>query len=445
MAMDMSVRTLFALGVMAYASAGEEGGQTTLNLSEFQRVLRTSLDSELEKIVDGSHQSVQHKRIPDSRSLHSKGRSNVRRRAVTQDSHQLNDEKEKMMSAPLSTEHVWDDLMQHAWDTAGTVKRDKGSGLSVTPHPLEAHPFPFLVCIQGKESDSVKDILSLFDKSSDESLLSLSSSQNESCFVLTTTAFQAYQAVENYEGSQSLVTVPLLDISKIHAGTVDEVSSRGWSVPYHEPQDQSSSNNNNMPSTKNETEAMNEWERMIVVDFVPGLGGMKEEAELLDVVNSMMGDIQDMGEVGWLKSLEKQQAEEFLVDEALLNVPALSDMFSLTSSLRSIRLNDKQSQRKNSRIEFWQEALKKGIESEHACSEMFSTLFVKPRQGYYAYDLVLNPRDGPPPQEYESSAANPACVTSLIAALSAHPYVLSVKANFPIYHGWHVAQKLDSF
>jgi len=196
---------------------------------------------------------------------------------------------------------------------------------------------------------------------------------------------------------------------------------------------------------KNETEAMNEWERMIVVDFVPGLGGMKEEAQLLDVVNKMMGDIQDMGEVGWLKSMGEEEAEQFLVDESLLDVPALSDMFSLTSPLRSININDKQSVGKNSRIIFWQDSFKKGIESEHACSEMFSTLFVKPRAGYYSYDLVLNPHDGPPPKDYESSAANPACVTSLIAALSTHPYVLSVKANFPIYHGWHVAQKLDSF
>jgi len=435
----MSVKALIALGVASFASAGE-GEQTTLTMSDFQRVLRTSLDTELSKIIDGS-QSTKQPKASDSRSLHTKGRSNVRRRTVVQDSDQLQDDR---ISPSLSTELVWDDLMQHAWDTARTIKRNKKSCLSVTEHPLEAHPFPFLICTQGRKeegSDNFEHVLSLFGQTSDESLL-LSSSHSESCSVMTTTAFQAYQTLENYEGSHNLVAVPLLDISKIHAGTVDEVSSPGWSVPYHEPQDHPS---NSMSSTKNETEAMNEWERMIVVDFVPGVGGMKEESELLDVVNSMMGDIQDMGEVGWLKSLGKEQAEEFLVDESLLAVPALSDMFSLTSSLRSIRISDERSSGKNSRIAFWEESLKKGIESDHACSEMFSTLFVKPRAGYYGYDLVLNPSDGPPPQEYESSAANPACVTSLIAALSTHPYVLSVKANFPIYHGWHVAQKLDSY
>lgn len=60
---------------------------------------------------------------------------------------------------------------------------------------------------------------------------------------------------------------------------------------------------------KNQTETMNDWERIFVVNFAPGLGGMKEEAKLLDMVNKMMGDVQDMGEVGWLTSMQKDSAE----------------------------------------------------------------------------------------------------------------------------------------
>ncbi|KAL3794725.1 hypothetical protein ACHAW5_003734 [Stephanodiscus triporus] len=181
---------------------------------------------------------------------------------------------------------------------------------------------------------------------------------------------------------------------------------------------------------------MNEWERVLSVNFVPGLGGMKEEAQLLDVVNKMMGDIQDMGEVGWLRSMRKDEAEQFLIDASLIGflhyLTCSPDL--ITAYFRNMHDND------NARIKFWHDSLKDGIESEHACSEMFSTLFVKPRSGYNGYDLILNPTDGPPPKNYESSSSNPACVTSLIAALSTHPYVLSVKAYFPIYHGWHVAQ-----
>eukprot|EP00584_Thalassiosira_punctigera_P007232 CAMPEP_0172535384 /NCGR_PEP_ID=MMETSP1067-20121228/7420_1 /TAXON_ID=265564 ORGANISM="Thalassiosira punctigera, Strain Tpunct2005C2" /NCGR_SAMPLE_ID=MMETSP1067 /ASSEMBLY_ACC=CAM_ASM_000444 /LENGTH=441 /DNA_ID=CAMNT_0013320317 /DNA_START=150 /DNA_END=1475 /DNA_ORIENTATION=+ len=434
-----SVIFFIAVGVLSFASA--DAGGETLDLYEFQKVLRTGLDSELTKIVDGSQSNT---READQREIHTKRRYNVRRRTANRDSYEQLDLLSSSSSSPSYSaehEHVWDDLLDFAWKTAEAVKRDE-QRLSVTSNPAEAHPCPFLICTRGRKDPSsdndgsVQDIMKMFDKRNDESLL-LSSSHNETCLILTTTALQAQQVMESHEGSHHLVVMPLLDITKIHAGTIDEVVSPGWSVPFVDQSEQLKLSSD-MQEKKNETDAINEWERMIVVDFVPGLGGMKEEAELLEVVNNMMADIQDMGEVGWLRSLDKEEAEEFVIDESLVGVPALSDMFSLTSSLRSV-VND------NARISFWRNSLKNGIESEHACSEMFTTLFVKPRAGYFSYDLVMNPSDGPPPQDYESSASNPACVTSLIAAISTHPYVLSVKANFPIYHGWHVAHKLDSF
>eukprot|EP00579_Thalassiosira_antarctica_P011312 CAMPEP_0201914152 /NCGR_PEP_ID=MMETSP0903-20130614/4404_1 /ASSEMBLY_ACC=CAM_ASM_000552 /TAXON_ID=420261 /ORGANISM="Thalassiosira antarctica, Strain CCMP982" /LENGTH=444 /DNA_ID=CAMNT_0048449479 /DNA_START=56 /DNA_END=1393 /DNA_ORIENTATION=- len=437
------ITILIVLAVLTCASAGA-GGDGALNLSEFQRVLRTGLDGELAKIADGSQSKIhQADQREDQREIHTKRRSNMRRRTTNQDNYERQDSfpsSQSSTSQSFFEEHVWDDLLQFAWKTAYAIKRDEHR-LSVTSNPEEAHPCPFLVCTRGRKhpeldgDSSVQDIMALFGKPHEDSLL-LSSSHNETCLILTTTAVRAHQVTGSYRGSQSLVAVPLLDITKIHAGTIDEVSSRGWSIPYTDQSDQQIPSSDTS-STKNETDAINEWERMIVVDLVPGLGGMKEEAELLEVVNNMMADIQDMGEVGWLRSMDEADAEKYVIDESLVGVPALSDMFSLTSSLRSI--ND------NARITFWHDSFKNGIESEHACNDMFSTLFVKPRAGYYSYDLVMNPSDGPPPQDYESSASNPACVTSLIAAISTHPYVLSVKANFPIYHGWHVAQKLDSF
>ncbi|KAL9181516.1 hypothetical protein ACHAXT_010321 [Thalassiosira profunda] len=422
-----------ALSALQFATA-EEGGVT---LSDFQRVLRTSLEGELEKMEAGSR-SVVHDEAPAAeREMHTKRRSNVRRRIAYQAEHEHPRSVSSSHDASVFAEHAWDQLMRYAWNAARTIQRKERGGLTVTPNPDEAHLFPFLVCTRRGQDGydnsvgSVEDMVALFDKQYYDGL-TVSSSRDETCVILTV---PAWQVQENVEGNPGLVAVPLLDIAKIHAGTIDEVSSQGWSVPFVEQMAEQG-------SISNETEAIAHWERILVVDFVPGLGGggLKEESELLDVVNGMMGDIQDMGEVGWLRSMDKAEAEGYLVEESLVGVPALSDMFSLTSSLVNINSGGSD----NPRIKFWRDALKRGIESEHACSEMFSVLFVKPRAGYYGYDLVLNPADGPPPQEYESSAANPACVTSLIAALSTHPYVLSVKANFPIYHGWNVAQKLDT-
>jgi hypothetical protein len=429
---------LSVAGLLPLASTCE-GGDVVLNLHEFQKVLRTGLDSEIVKIVD---ESRKFKSIGTSDQLRIHAiKSNVRRRTNSQDSTDNRDDELQLNTNPFITaEKLWEDITRHAWNKAETVKRDGHGGLSVTEHSQEAHPCPFLVCGRRQyDSDtiSVEHIVALFDKQHDQSVV-VSSSHNETCLILTTTAHKAQQVLNRYAQGGSLVAVPLLDISKIYYGTIDEVSSQGWAVPFREQQARLPSKES---STKNDTEAMNEWERVLSVNFAPGVGGMKEEAQLLDVVNKMMGDIQDMGEVGWLRSMGKDEAEQFLIDESLIGVPALSDMFSLTSSLRTI---DNSYGNGNARIKFWHDSFRDGIESEHACSEMFTTLFVKPRSGYSGYDLVLNPTDGPPAKHYESSSSNPACVTSLIAALSAHPYVLTVKASFPIYHGWNVAKMLDA-
>ncbi len=48
-----------------------------------------------------------------------------------------------------------------------------------------------------------------------------------------------------------------------------------------------------------------------------------------------MGDIQDMGEVGWLRSLGKDAAEKYFIHESLTEVPSMLDIFSLTLSLHA--------------------------------------------------------------------------------------------------------------
>lgn len=427
--------SLIGSGLLSVLSAQND---LAMSLFEFQRLLRTGLDDELVKIMSDETNR-------GANSLHQSGResnpgkgSHVRRRSTVRDN--VGDFYSAANNNPSSFDFVWNELTQHAQNVVRTISRGERGSLTVTDNPNEAHSFPFLICIRGlrehfSESGSVDDVLAVFDKQNCD-MSTISSSLTETCLIVTTTALKVQQVLELYEGDFNLITLPMLDIAKIHFGTIDEVSSRGWSVPFRAPHDDEM---NKKSYLKNETEELYNWERIIEVKFVPGLGGMKEEAQLLAVVNVMMGDIQDMGEVGWLRSLGKYAADKYLIHESLTAVPSMSDIFSVTSSLRGINANNG-----NARIKFWQDSFRNGIEAEHACSEMFTTLFVKPRSGYYGYDLVLNPSDGPPPQEYDSSSSNPACVISLIAGLSIHPYVQSVKANFPIYHGWHVARELDS-
>lgn len=307
----------------------------------------------------------------------------------------------------------------------------------LTSEIREASPCPFLICTQ--QTDPAADVssyehtLGAFNKTSDESIL-VSSAQNQTCAIIMATAYQVREVVSSEEDLQA---IPLVDAVKIHTGTADEVSSHGWAVPYGS---RSADDENEFQPRMNETEMIHQWERILEVDFSPGIGGMKDEAILLDVVNHMMEDIQDMGQAGWALREKRDEMDDIDRASAYL-IPTISSVFSLTAT-SGHQTNNHPNHK--SRLDFWKNAIETGLETEHICSEMFNTLFVKPRKGYFGFDLVLNPQDGPPPVDFDSSASNPACVTSLVAALSTHPHVLSVKANFPMYYGWHVAHKIGT-
>ncbi|KAL3794724.1 hypothetical protein ACHAW5_003733 [Stephanodiscus triporus] len=235
---NFSLTILSAAGLLSFASAGE-GRHIALNLLEFQQVLRTGLDSELVKIIDEYRKSEAID--TDQRMIHIK-KSNVRRRRTGQDNTGIRDDDLHLNSNPsLTAEHV-EDITKHAWNKAKTIERGVHGVLSVTERPQEAHPCPFLVCTHGRkqqdEGNSVQNIIALFDKKYGQSLV-VSSSQEETCLILTTTAHKAQQVMDSHEGTQYLAVVPLPDLSKIHYGTIEEVSSKGWTVPFHEQQGQS--------------------------------------------------------------------------------------------------------------------------------------------------------------------------------------------------------------
>ena len=227
--------------------------------------------------------------------------------------------------------------------------------------------------------------------------------------------------------------------------------------------------------------------RILTVHLVPGLN-INEESDLLDVVEQIMQDIQQMSEVGWLLRQEQEYytqtqgqlkpwQQEHLIEQSLVGVPSLFDMFSLTSTTKkyhppssfqesspssssssssSKSTSTKNEKKKNDRLEFWDSALANGLESTHACASLFTTLYIQTRLTspspsssststlYDVFDIVLNPNDGPPSTDYESSSSNVHCVLSLLVGLSVHTRIMSVTSNLPEYHGWSVANTLEN-
>ena len=153
----------------------------------------------------------------------------------------------------------------------------------------------------------------------------------------------------------------------------------------------------------------------------------------------MMQDLHDMSEVGWLmrQKIDSAKEQQYLADHHLVGVPSLSDMFSITST--KYQSSYSKEMIRNQRVSYWDKTLADGLESSQACESMFNALFVDPHPLEGTFDLVLNPNDGPPPKDYESSASNVDCVIGLIAGLSVHPSVAGVEANLPTYYGWTAA------
>jgi len=369
-----------------------------------------------------------------------------------------------------STEQVWLNLMDHAWSTAdffcshNTEDQEEGSSSSIE---LRHKLCPFLICSSSGIGQDVSLLLDDYDSLPTIEYPS-DDDDDKNCVVLQTTPSWARKIISEKD-QEALVVQPLLDVMKIHPNTIDMVSSPGWKVPFIHEDDYHSVSS----SPHNASEASKHWERTLTVHLVAGLD-LDSESKSISTLEDIINDIQDMSEVGWLKRQDDPTTfqpwqEEHLVQQGLVGVPALSDMFSLTSLLPHTKspskdyqdtnnitknqpqedsTNTKKKSKSNDRVAFWDTILSNGLESSHACTSLFSTLYSEPRlkEGTYynVFDIILNPKDGAHSKDYASSASNVDCVTSFLVGLSVHPYVMSVESNVPKYYGWSVVNTVDN-
>lgn len=443
------------------------GGGTSIGLplDVFQRVLHTSLDKELELIaMSGRKTEVISERHPVNLSQLQEFATkpySIRRRGISSLS---------TASKAYSPEQIWIHLLNHAWRSAESITRidnNEPSSLTLIPYehrssssPYDQHSCPFLLC-----SNSGADASSFFEEDDQSFLRRITIiSGGNYCVVLTATSNWARQAMEL---NHDIIAQPLVDVMKIASGTIESVTSPAWRVPFQDlsnsvPQESSMMSNTNS-SEDSIAILQNHWERTLTIDLVPGLE-VHEEDDIWKLVGTIIHDIQSMSEVGWLMRQppnnnddreDQDWQEQYLMDHSLVGVPSLSEMFSLTTSscIKTHHHQDKhhyhnEPSNKNDRLAFWDASLANGLESQHACTSLFATLFVDPHDNskYNSrFTLVLNPIDAPPSDGYDdSSASNVDCVISLIAGLAVHPLVMSVKSNVPVYTGWSLAHSLDS-
>ena len=476
---------------------GRSSGGHDPSLYNIQRIIRTSLDDELTLIAaaavnngivnsaevssyssDASNNGpcldcapAMNKEAPPSAQPMTKTlKGNIRGGGGGVNNMKRSRTASSSSSAPnnniTSTEQVWLNLMDHAWSTADFFcshntdeDQEEGSSSSIE---LRHKLCPFLIC---SSSGIGQDVSLLLDDYVYLPIIEYPSDDDDdkNCVVLQTTPSRA-RTIISEKDQEALVVQPLLDVMKIHPNTIDMVTSPGWKVPFIHEDDYHSVSS----SPHNASEASKHWERTLTVHLVAGLD-LDSESKSISTLEDIINDIQDMSEVGWLKrqddpTMFKPWQEEHLVQQGLVGVPALSDMFSLTSLLphtnspskdypvdnnitknqpQEDSTNTKKKSKSNDRVAFWDTILSNGLESSHACTSLFSTLYVEPRLkdgAYYnVFDIILNPKDGAHSKDYASSASNVDCVTSFLVGLSVHPYVMSVESNVPKYYGWSVA------
>eukprot|EP01083_Nonionella_stella_P241925 844326_1 len=101
--MSSSANSLL-VGILSFlAVAAGEGGHTTIKLSDFQRVLQSSLDNELAKLAGDVAAN-----LPNQRNLHTKRNSNMRRKANNVDVEDVQSIQESSDGiSSFSTEGIW--------------------------------------------------------------------------------------------------------------------------------------------------------------------------------------------------------------------------------------------------------------------------------------------------------------------------------------------------
>ena len=191
-----------------------------LSLHDFRGMLRTGLDEELNLIAAGQDRRGASSSPPRPRPPARRG--NVRRRDAP---------RRPAAGSPRARREVARSRPLHrAWNAAESISRGAGGAPSLSGGAEDRPsrrglPCPFLLCSAGGESAS--SLLERFDAS----LPWTPSGRGAKCVVFSATADRARQAMAS---NGDLVAQPLVDVMKIHPGTMDSVTSQAWRVPFRD-------------------------------------------------------------------------------------------------------------------------------------------------------------------------------------------------------------------
>ena len=350
------------------------------------------------------------------------------------------DDETGSINRAAGADSIWSGLVQHGWDmAASTTSNDDievdevGERSNAHTEAAEEKQSSFLVCARGGNMsgyERLKPVLEGFGVDISATMV-VSNLQHESCRFVTTAASKALSLSGKVVDGLTFAIIPVFDMMKISLGTIDEVSSERWAIP-----PSSSNNNRALAVLSNGTlqdENSNDWDRSIMVGLAPGVGG-KSDLECETIAGAIIADVKVMAEEGLRRRRRLLQGSSSTTSSVNLRggtkqIPSsglsVSDAFSATSARFD---NPNRRHLLDSTSGVWSRAIERGLESHHMCASMFDDIDIRLRHGNKGFEYILNPMNTISDDD-ESSASNTNCVISFIAALSTHPYVVTVESN----------------
>lgn len=390
--------------------------ESSLDLIEFQHLLFTEIDDEIDGII---------------KTLYQGDEDDIEKRNLREDAPELVPELQLF----------WEHVINHGWHLSEAQDRihevnarrkladsntTEGAESSVEDDAL----LPFLVCSRTPLLQSGAQRLPpllQFTGAAEKDTVIVSNDDEQTCFCIPTT-FKKAKFVDSGISNEEYVIVPFTDLMKISSSTINQILSKEWSVPTPEER---------LKEILRGGDTANDWERIIRITFVTGHNQDQNENSLIQKASKVLSDIKASGKAGYKARRRRLENNSTLPhSERTLTV---SDSFSLTSSLSTQHQTSRRMQAlSSSRMSFFSRALESGVEASHFCDSMFKTLSIRAIVEGNGVDIVLNPTENSAEAralqggDIESSACNPNCVISLIIGLSAHPSVANIELDLPV-------------
>jgi hypothetical protein len=428
------------------SSTGDFDSSPHISLVEFQGLLHSEVNGEIEEIQEEEHQKEVNVNgtLSDNRQGHRlyKGRY-----------------LQKEQVSPKAQD-LWNKVLQHGWDMSQTTiftnnkhhhyyRELRKWNLILEEVDTNASTYPFLVCSHSSLENKtgfqrlepmLKRTGALFEDSS-----VVFNGPKKTCFHISLTQIASQEIRESMQLQDSnadeyYTIAPMTDLMKIQVDTMKQISDDAWTVP-------------------KVSSPTNDWERLIRVGFSAGhrkfLNDLSSEVEVKTVAYDIFNDIKSLGLAGALNRRRRLEEGKNPINKYS---KSLSNMFSLSNSRNSnvevgyLRRNSS-IQTPTRRVSDWRSAFQLGLEADHSCQTMFDNLDVSAHYGNKGFDIILNPSNSDGIENElnrrrkseieddgiegqcriaDCSASNKHCVASLVMALSIHPLVLSIEAEGPV-------------